>query len=229
MALLRPGRTRRRPWTARLRAGRHRVPKPAPGAGQACRRCDARRRNQAGLPKPSPPTKPSPSNRNSRRRNVIPTGIACARRRRGPPSERLATRARARPRPGDGQRARLFGFPAPRSRARPAVRLPARPVRHGQRTGAPGLDVQPALLHPRRSTVPRCRCCTASSGAARPPWRRCARGAAMQVLGPLGEPFPAPVEGSTAVLLGGGVGLPPVLRLAGTLGRSARPRFLRRA
>ncbi|MBK6734868.1 MAG: dihydroorotate dehydrogenase electron transfer subunit [bacterium] len=36
------------------------------------------------------------------------------------------------------------------------------------------------------------------------------RGAAMQVLGPLGEPFPAPVEGSTAVLLGGGVGLPPV-------------------
>ena len=35
-------------------------------------------------------------------------------------------------------------------------------------------------------------------------------GATLQVLGPLGEPFPAPSEDRTAVLLGGGVGLPPV-------------------
>jgi dihydroorotate dehydrogenase electron transfer subunit len=36
-------------------------------------------------------------------------------------------------------------------------------------------------------------------------------GAALQVLGPLGTPFPAPIAGRAAVLLGGGVGLPPVL------------------
>lgn len=35
-------------------------------------------------------------------------------------------------------------------------------------------------------------------------------GAALQVLGPLGEPFPEPTAGRSAVLLGGGVGLPPV-------------------
>jgi dihydroorotate dehydrogenase electron transfer subunit len=35
-------------------------------------------------------------------------------------------------------------------------------------------------------------------------------GAALQVLGPLGEPFPAPSAERAAVLLGGGVGLPPV-------------------
>jgi dihydroorotate dehydrogenase electron transfer subunit len=34
--------------------------------------------------------------------------------------------------------------------------------------------------------------------------------ATLQVLGPLGEPFPAPSTGRAAVLLGGGVGLPPV-------------------
>ncbi len=36
-------------------------------------------------------------------------------------------------------------------------------------------------------------------------------GAALQVLGPLGTPFAAPASGRAAVLLGGGVGLPPVL------------------
>ncbi len=36
-------------------------------------------------------------------------------------------------------------------------------------------------------------------------------GAALQVLGPLGAPFPAPRDARKAVLLGGGVGLPPVL------------------
>lgn len=36
------------------------------------------------------------------------------------------------------------------------------------------------------------------------------RGDAVSVLGPLGEPFPAPVPGQVTVLLGGGVGLPPV-------------------
>lgn len=35
-------------------------------------------------------------------------------------------------------------------------------------------------------------------------------GATLQVLGPLGEPFPAPSADRAAVLLGGGVGLPPV-------------------
>lgn len=35
-------------------------------------------------------------------------------------------------------------------------------------------------------------------------------GAQLQVLGPLGQPFPAPIAGTAAVLLGGGVGLPPV-------------------
>jgi len=35
-------------------------------------------------------------------------------------------------------------------------------------------------------------------------------GAALQVLGPLGEPFPTPQADRAAVLLGGGVGLPPV-------------------
>ena len=33
----------------------------------------------------------------------------------------------------------------------------------------------------------------------------------MTLLGPLGTPFPAPVEGQPAVLLAGGVGLPPIL------------------
>ncbi len=37
-----------------------------------------------------------------------------------------------------------------------------------------------------------------------------APGRPVSVLGPLGEPFPAPVDGQTTVLLGGGVGLPPV-------------------
>lgn len=36
-------------------------------------------------------------------------------------------------------------------------------------------------------------------------------GAEVQVLGPLGTPFSPPVPGRAAVLLGGGVGLPPVL------------------
>lgn len=36
-------------------------------------------------------------------------------------------------------------------------------------------------------------------------------GAALQVLGPLGTPFPPPPAGRSVVLLGGGVGLPPVL------------------
>ena len=35
-------------------------------------------------------------------------------------------------------------------------------------------------------------------------------GARLDVLGPLGEPFPAPAPGGRVVLLGGGVGLPPV-------------------
>jgi dihydroorotate dehydrogenase electron transfer subunit len=35
-------------------------------------------------------------------------------------------------------------------------------------------------------------------------------GARLDVLGPLGEPFPPPLSGGRAVLLGGGVGLPPV-------------------
>lgn len=35
-------------------------------------------------------------------------------------------------------------------------------------------------------------------------------GSPLSVLGPLGEPFPAPVAGQVSVLLGGGVGLPPV-------------------
>jgi dihydroorotate dehydrogenase electron transfer subunit len=35
-------------------------------------------------------------------------------------------------------------------------------------------------------------------------------GSPVSVLGPLGEPFPAPAEGQVTVLLGGGVGLPPV-------------------
>lgn len=38
-----------------------------------------------------------------------------------------------------------------------------------------------------------------------------AAGAGLQVLGPLGAPFPAPRAGRRALLLGGGVGLPPVL------------------
>lgn len=37
-----------------------------------------------------------------------------------------------------------------------------------------------------------------------------APGSPVSVLGPLGEPFPAPVAGQVTVLLGGGVGLPPV-------------------
>lgn len=44
-------------------------------------------------------------------------------------------------------------------------------------------------------------------------------GASLQVLGPLGTPFPAPAAGRVAVLLGGGVGLPPVLAWRERLGR----------
>ncbi|MBK8165646.1 MAG: dihydroorotate dehydrogenase electron transfer subunit [bacterium] len=44
-------------------------------------------------------------------------------------------------------------------------------------------------------------------------------GASLQVLGPLGTPFPAPTAERSAVLLGGGVGLPPVLAWCERWGR----------
>ena len=47
-----------------------------------------------------------------------------------------------------------------------------------------------------------------------------APGASLQVLGPLGVAFPAPEPGRTAVLLGGGVGLPPVFAWRERWGRT---------
>lgn len=47
-----------------------------------------------------------------------------------------------------------------------------------------------------------------------------APGASLDVLGPLGVPFPAPTSGVRTVLLGGGVGLPPVLAWRERWGRA---------
>lgn len=44
-----------------------------------------------------------------------------------------------------------------------------------------------------------------------------APGDEVQILGPLGTPFPMPAEGELPVLLGGGVGIPPVVAMARAL------------
>ena len=50
-------------------------------------------------------------------------------------------------------------------------------------------------------------------------------GDSMQFLGPLGTPFPAPVAGRSAVLIGGGVGLPPVAGWFARYGREGDTAF----
>jgi dihydroorotate dehydrogenase electron transfer subunit len=52
---------------------------------------------------------------------------------------------------------------------------------------------------------------------------RLAPGDVVDILGPLGNRFPLPPRGTTAVLVGGGVGIPPMLYLAEALARAGRP------
>ena len=48
-----------------------------------------------------------------------------------------------------------------------------------------------------------------------------AEGSEISVLGPLGTPFPIPAAGKTAILVGGGVGIPPMICLAKELARQS--------
>jgi len=50
--------------------------------------------------------------------------------------------------------------------------------------------------------------------------RALAQGAEMDVLGPLGQGFPAPIDDEPAILIAGGVGLPPVLAWMQKYGRT---------
>jgi dihydroorotate dehydrogenase electron transfer subunit len=50
-----------------------------------------------------------------------------------------------------------------------------------------------------------------------------APGSRIDAIGPLGKPFPRPADGETAILAGGGIGLGPLLFLAGALSAAAKP------
>jgi dihydroorotate dehydrogenase electron transfer subunit len=51
-------------------------------------------------------------------------------------------------------------------------------------------------------------------------------GDALEVLGPLGTPFPEPADGALPILVAGGVGVGPILFLANELAASGRPAIL---